>query len=53
MSRPEWRKSSHSNSQGGDCVEVAQIPWRKSSRSSTQGGDCVEVSPVATKPTGD
>jgi hypothetical protein len=44
MSRPEWRKSSHSNSQGGDCVEVAE--WRKSSRSSTQGGDCVEVAQV-------
>jgi len=44
MSRPEWRKSSRSNSQGGDCVEIAV--WRKSSRSSTQGGDCVEVAQV-------
>ncbi|CAM3543609.1 hypothetical protein STSO111631_22800 [Stackebrandtia soli] len=33
-----WRKSSHSSSQGGACVE-----WRKSSRSSSQGGACVEA----------
>jgi Domain of unknown function (DUF397) len=25
MSQSEWRKSSRSNSQGGDCVEVAEI----------------------------
>jgi hypothetical protein len=37
----EWRKSSRSAHQGGECVEVAQ--WRKSSRSGHQGGDCVEV----------
>jgi hypothetical protein len=37
----QWRKSSRSSSQGGQCVEVAQ--WRKSSLSSSQGGDCVEV----------
>jgi hypothetical protein len=43
MSRPEWRKSRRSDSGGGNCVEVAQIPWRKSRHSSTQGGDCVEV----------
>jgi hypothetical protein len=53
MSRPEWRKSSHSNSQGDDCVEVAQIPWRKSRRSNSQGGDCVEVGPITTSPTRD
>lgn len=44
MSRPEWRKSSHSSTQGGDCVEITE--WRKSSRSNSQGGDCVEVAQV-------
>ncbi|MCO5999667.1 DUF397 domain-containing protein [Actinoallomurus rhizosphaericola] len=38
----QWRKSSRSSSQGGNCVEVAAL-WRKSSRSSGQGGACVEV----------
>ncbi|MGI8332013.1 DUF397 domain-containing protein [Actinomadura scrupuli] len=37
-----WRKSSHSGDNGGDCVEVAAV-WRKSSRSADNGGDCVEV----------
>jgi hypothetical protein len=37
-----WRKSSYSASNGGDCVEVAEV-WRKSSYSGTNGGDCVEV----------
>lgn len=36
-----WRKSSYSNSNGGDCVEVGV--WRKSSYSSPNGGNCVEV----------
>ncbi|QHF97659.1 MULTISPECIES: DUF397 domain-containing protein [Streptomyces] len=35
-----WRKASHSNAQGGNCVEVA---WRKSSYSNADGGNCVEV----------
>jgi Domain of unknown function (DUF397) len=26
MSSPVWRKSSRSNAQGGDCVEVAELP---------------------------
>ena len=41
-----WRKSSRSNANGGDCVEVAVLGgavWRKSSRSNSTGGDCVEV----------
>ncbi|MFE9767185.1 DUF397 domain-containing protein [Streptomyces sp. NPDC005808] len=43
-----WRKSSYSNGDGGDCVEVASdFPgaalWRKSSYSNGSGGDCVEV----------
>jgi hypothetical protein len=38
----EWRKSSRSGGNGGDCVEVA-ARWRKSSRSGGNGGNCVEV----------
>jgi hypothetical protein len=48
LSNASWRKSSHSNGEGGDCVEVAyDFPgaarWRKSSYSDGNGGDCVEV----------
>ncbi|WP_370667074.1 DUF397 domain-containing protein [Streptomyces sp. IBSBF 2507] len=42
----QWRKSSFSGDQGGDCVECAPLgplAWRKSSYSSDQGGECVEV----------
>ncbi|MCP2337818.1 DUF397 domain-containing protein [Actinomadura rupiterrae] len=38
----EWRKSSYSSGEGGQCVEVAAL-WRKSSYSSDEGGECVEV----------
>ncbi|MEU5213307.1 DUF397 domain-containing protein [Streptomyces sp. NPDC020742] len=37
-----WFKSSHSGSEGGNCLEVA-YQWRKSSYSSEEGGNCVEV----------
>ncbi|MYS08976.1 DUF397 domain-containing protein [Streptomyces sp. SID6041] len=37
-----WRKSSYSDSSGGNCVEVA-VDWRKSSHSDDSGGNCVEV----------
>ncbi|MGY1452322.1 DUF397 domain-containing protein [Streptomyces sp. SS8] len=37
-----WFKSSHSDSGGGNCVEVA-FAWRKSSHSDSGGGECVEV----------
>ncbi len=40
--RTEWRKSSYSDGNGGQCVEVAAA-WRKSSYSNGNGGDCVEV----------
>ncbi|MFG2118378.1 DUF397 domain-containing protein [Streptomyces sp. NPDC048710] len=45
-----WFKSSYSNGDGGDCVEVAgDFPgaalWRKSSYSNEDGGNCVEVAP--------
>ncbi|MFC9753467.1 DUF397 domain-containing protein [Streptomyces sp. NPDC056921] len=42
-----WFKSSHSDGEGGNCIEVA-YDWRKSSYSSDGGGECVEV---ATCPT--
>ncbi|MEV5712133.1 DUF397 domain-containing protein [Actinoallomurus sp. NPDC052274] len=42
----DWRKSSRSNPQGGDCVEVTAVPWRKSSRSNAEGGSCVEAASV-------
>lgn len=43
-----WFKSSYSNGDGGDCVEIAtDFPgaalWRKSSYSNGDGGNCVEV----------
>ncbi|MEV3857894.1 DUF397 domain-containing protein [Streptomyces sp. NPDC050095] len=37
-----WFKSSYSDDQGGNCLEVA-LEWRKSSYSDSQGGNCVEV----------
>ena len=37
-----WRKSSYSGTNGGACVEVAEV-WRKSSYSGGNGGNCVEV----------
>ncbi|MGW3187344.1 DUF397 domain-containing protein [Streptomyces ardesiacus] len=46
----QWRKSSFSGDQGGECVECAPLgplAWRKSSYSSDQGGECVEVAEVA------
>ncbi|MDH6128746.1 DUF397 domain-containing protein [Kitasatospora sp. GP82] len=42
----KWFKSSYSNDQGGDCVEVA-VSWRKSSYSDSEGGACVEVAACA------
>ncbi|MBY8869497.1 DUF397 domain-containing protein [Streptomyces sennicomposti] len=49
----QWRKSSYSGDQGGECVECAPLgplEWRKSSYSGDQGGDCLEVAeaPCAT-----
>ncbi|GGY78907.1 DUF397 domain-containing protein [Streptomyces nitrosporeus] len=37
-----WFKSSHSGSEGDNCVEVA-LSWHKSSYSGSQGDACVEV----------
>ncbi|MBR8641413.1 DUF397 domain-containing protein [Streptomyces tuirus] len=42
----QWRKSSYSSDQGGECVECAPIgalAWRKSTYSGDQGGQCLEV----------
>ena len=38
----QWRKSSYSGNNGGNCVELG-LTWRKSSRSSNNGGNCVEL----------
>ncbi|GHE40834.1 DUF397 domain-containing protein [Streptomyces vinaceus] len=48
----QWRKSSYSGTNGGDCVECAPLgaaAWRKASYSGPTGGECVEV---ATQPCG-
>ncbi|MFE7840331.1 DUF397 domain-containing protein [Streptomyces sp. NPDC057474] len=42
----QWRKSSYSGDQGGQCIECAPLgplAWRKSSHSGDQGGECVEI----------
>ncbi|MFF9349473.1 DUF397 domain-containing protein [Streptomyces sp. NPDC014734] len=40
-----WRKSSYSNGDGGECLEVAEefAHWRRSSHSNGDGGNCLEV----------
>ncbi|MGW2491235.1 DUF397 domain-containing protein [Streptomyces sp. NPDC001606] len=48
LSTITWRKSSYSNQDGGQCVEVSDqllhtADWRKSSYSNSDGGACVEV----------
>lgn len=48
LSEARWRKSSHSNGEGGSCVEVAHdfpgaAHWRKSTYSDGNGGSCLEV----------
>ncbi|MFF1745972.1 DUF397 domain-containing protein [Streptomyces mirabilis] len=48
LSKVTWRKSSYSNQDGGQCVEVsddllAAAAWRKSSYSNQDGGECLEV----------
>ena len=42
MNTYEWRKSSRSGSNGGQCVEIS-VTWSKSSHSGGNGGECVEV----------
>ncbi|MFB7632879.1 DUF397 domain-containing protein [Streptomyces sp. NPDC056149] len=48
LSAITWRKSSYSNQDGGECLEVsddllANTTWRKSSYSNSEGGACIEV----------
>ncbi|WP_256638027.1 DUF397 domain-containing protein [Streptomyces murinus] len=48
LSEALWFKSSYSNGDGWECVEVAgDFPgaalWRKSSYSNESGGNCLEV----------
>ncbi|MCX4832686.1 DUF397 domain-containing protein [Streptomyces sp. NBC_01016] len=48
LSNASWRKSSFSDGNGGDCVEVAHdfvgaARWRKSTYSNGEGGSCLEV----------
>ncbi|MFJ4688628.1 DUF397 domain-containing protein [Streptomyces sp. NPDC088789] len=48
LTRVTWRKSSYSNPDGGNCVEVSDdflssVTWRKSSYSNSDGGQCLEV----------
>ncbi|WP_406437397.1 DUF397 domain-containing protein [Streptomyces sp. NBC_00631] len=48
LSNVTWRKSSYSNSDGGNCIEVSDdllraATWHKSSYSNTSGGECIEV----------
>ncbi|MYW42769.1 DUF397 domain-containing protein, partial [Streptomyces sp. SID161] len=43
LSNVTWRKSSYSNSDGGECLEVSDdllraADWRKSSYSNSDGG---------------
>ncbi|WP_406478727.1 DUF397 domain-containing protein [Streptomyces platensis] len=49
LSTLTWRKSSYSNQDGGECIEVSDdllttATWRKSSYSNQDGGACIEVS---------
>jgi hypothetical protein len=41
ISAADWRKSTHSGSNGASCVEVGT--WRKSTYSGANGASCVEV----------
>ncbi|UIX34720.1 DUF397 domain-containing protein [Streptomyces sp. GQFP] len=48
LSNARWHKSSYSNGEGGNCVEVAydfisSARWRKSTYSDDNGGSCLEV----------
>ncbi|MFD4415158.1 DUF397 domain-containing protein [Streptomyces sp. NPDC058476] len=48
LSLAQWRKSTYSDDNGGECVEVAYdfvgaARWRKSTHSDDNGGSCLEV----------
>ena len=42
----QWRKSTYSSGNGGQCVEVGAVPWRKSTYSGNGGMNCVETGNV-------
>ncbi|MFF2043154.1 Scr1 family TA system antitoxin-like transcriptional regulator [Kitasatospora sp. NPDC058170] len=49
--KTSWRKSSYSGNDGGNCIEVADVPdleWRKASHSDNDGGNCIEVAEATT-----
>jgi hypothetical protein len=55
LSQVTWRKSSYSNQDGGECLEVSDdflrnAAWRKSSYSNQDGGQCLEVADDAPTP---
>jgi len=39
----QWRKSTYSSGNGGQCVEIGNAPWRKSTYSGNGGMSCVEA----------
>lgn len=43
----QWFKSSYSDGEGGNCLEVA-LDWRTSTYSNSEGGNCVQVAPCPT-----
>ncbi|MEU9111954.1 DUF397 domain-containing protein [Streptomyces sp. NPDC048483] len=48
LSAAAWCKSTYSNGDGGNCIEVAKdfpgaARWRKSSHSNGSGGNCISV----------
>ncbi|MFJ3585208.1 DUF397 domain-containing protein [Streptomyces sp. NPDC090127] len=50
LTSAQWRKSSYSGPNGGDCIECAPLgatAWRKSSYSGNTGGECIEVADLA------
>lgn len=44
LSAATWIKSSYSDRDGGNCIEVA-LTWMKSSYSGDNGGNCIEIAP--------
>ncbi|MFH9142843.1 DUF397 domain-containing protein [Streptomyces albus] len=54
MRAADWHKSSHSNPDGGACLEVSNAfvraaDWCKSSHSNPDGGECLEVSDASVR----
>lgn len=47
LTNAEWRKSSHSGSNGGNCIELAGLSWRKSTHSGSNAAECVELAGAA------